>query len=143
MDQDAAKIDLAQRIPMYRSDWWQNAQVGFAPSPEIQKGHYERVVSANRAATMQSDNEERRKIMATVQLELRSISVFYANGTVGVAQSEGNNASWPCLCGYSLWLLGRCYFQFGHTPQTVCPNCGATYEVRPDQEKKAESVAQV
>jgi len=82
--------------------------------------------------------------MATVQLELRSIPVFYSNGTVGEAQSEGNNACWPCQCGYRLWLLGRCYFQFGHTPQTVCPNpkCGAIYEVRPDSRKKAESVVQ-
>jgi len=81
--------------------------------------------------------------MATVQLELRSISVSYKNGTIGTAQSEGNNAAWPCQCDYHLWLLGRCYFQFGHTPQIVCPNCGAIYEVRPDSEKKAESVVQV
>lgn len=78
--------------------------------------------------------------MADIPLTLTTIPVEFADGSVGTARAEGNNAAWHCRCGEALPLLGRCYFQFGHDCHTVCPNCSRVYRVLRDERKKAKSV---
>lgn len=66
-------------------------------------------------------------------LRLREIPLTLADGTIRRARGEGNNAAWLCPCGVELPLLGRC-FPAKHLPRAVCPECGRSYEVRPDLE---------
>ncbi len=78
--------------------------------------------------------------MADIKLTLTTIPVVFADGSKGTARAEGNNSAWHCRCGQPLPLLGRCYFQFGHDCHTVCPDCGRSYRVVKDAQKKAKSV---
>lgn len=55
-------------------------------------------------------------------------------------ERRGNNAAWTCRCNVALPLLGRCYFQFGHSCFTVCPACSRMYRVKPDSKKRAKAV---
>ena len=71
------------------------------------------------------------------RLKLRAIKVKYLDGSTASATAEGNNASWNCECG--ALLVGRCYFQFGHSCHTRCA-CGKTYRVAADAQKKAIAV---
>lgn len=72
------------------------------------------------------------------KLVLKSIPVVFADGRQATARAEGNNSAWECSCG--TLLVGRCYFQFGDTCRTECPECGKVYRVTPDQRKRAISV---
>ena len=74
------------------------------------------------------------------KLRLKRIPVVYADGIRAEASAEGNNAAWSCGCG-SL-LVGRCYFQFGDTCRTECPECQRIYRVTPDDRKRAIGVAE-
>lgn len=80
-----------------------------------------------------------------VHLNLDQIPVTFLDGTSAVARSEGNNAAWHCQCGATLPLIGRCYFQFGHTPYTTCPDtgCRKVYLVRGNDDKQAIEVCEV
>lgn len=78
--------------------------------------------------------------MADVDLSLHTIPVLPLTGATFEATAEGNNAAWHCVC--SRLVIGRCYFAFGHTPHTVCPNCGARFRVEGDAEKRAMRVVQ-
>jgi hypothetical protein len=72
------------------------------------------------------------------KLQLKMIPVTFKSGAVSQARAEGNNAAWRCECG--ALLVGRCYYQFGDTCHTECPECGRTYRVTPDGKKRATSV---
>lgn len=72
------------------------------------------------------------------RLRLRPITVEFLDGTTVEGTAEGNNATWLCHCG--ALLVGRCYFQFGHTCHTVCTRCATMYRVLPDALKKATRV---
>jgi hypothetical protein len=72
------------------------------------------------------------------KLKLKTIPVRFADGHAAEARAEGNNAAWPCSCG--TLLVGRCYFQFGDTCHTQCPNCGKTYRVDGNERKRAVAV---
>lgn len=72
------------------------------------------------------------------ELKLRPIKVEFLDGSTSGGTAEGNNAAWNCHCG--ALLVGRCYFQFGHTCYTRCERCGNTYRVTPDAGKKAARV---
>jgi len=72
-----------------------------------------------------------------VRLELHQIPVTFTDGSIGVATAEGNNAAWPCRCGEQ--LMGRCYFQFGHSCYTAC-HCGRVFRVAGDERKRATEV---
>ena len=78
--------------------------------------------------------------MADIKLTLTTIPVTFSDGSTATARAEGNNASWHCQCEQPLPLLGRCYFQFGHDCHTICPDCGRSYRVNKDAQKKAVSV---
>ena len=78
--------------------------------------------------------------MADITLTLTTIPVTFVDGSQGTARAEGNNAAWHCQCGQPIPLLGRCYFQFGHDCHTVCDDCGRSYRVNRDVNKKATSV---
>ena len=72
------------------------------------------------------------------RLELKLIPVKFVSGSQAQARAEGNNAAWSCECG--TLLVGRCYFQFGDTCYTECPECHRTYRVTPDERKRAIAV---
>ena len=74
------------------------------------------------------------------RLELKLIPVRFVSGSQAQARAEGNNAAWPCECG--TLLVGRCYFQFGDTCYTECPECHRTYRVTPDERKRAIAVVE-
>ncbi len=71
-------------------------------------------------------------------LDLKVVPVQFANGTRMQAKAEGNNAAWTCECG--TLLVGRCYYQFGDTCHTKCPECGKRFRVTPDHKKRATGV---
>ena len=77
----------------------------------------------------------RRRPIQDFQLVLGTIPVIFLNRNQSQATSEGNNASWNCDCGNL--LLGRCYYQFGDTCYTTCPNCGKKFRVIGDARKRA------
>jgi hypothetical protein len=66
------------------------------------------------------------------------IPVRFVDGNTAPATAEGNNAAWACECGTQ--LVGRCYFQFGDTCFTECPECRRRYRVTPDDRKRAIAV---
>ncbi|MDP1571475.1 MAG: hypothetical protein Q8L86_15875 [Vicinamibacterales bacterium] len=74
------------------------------------------------------------------KLNLKTIPVVKRDGHQEEARAEGNNAAWTCSCG--TLLVGRCYFQFGDTCRTECPECGKIYRVTPDPKKRAISVVE-
>jgi hypothetical protein len=74
------------------------------------------------------------------QLDLKTIPVEFADGKSSQARAEGNNAAWNCQC--STLLVGRCYFQFGDTCHTKCPDCGRTFRVTSDDRKRAIRVVE-
>jgi len=74
------------------------------------------------------------------KLDLKIIPVRFASGKDAQARAEGNNAAWTCECG--TLLVGRCYYQFGDTCYTECPECNRTFRVTPDQRKRAVSVVE-
>ena len=74
------------------------------------------------------------------KLMLKMIPITFADGKKAQARAEGNNAAWSCECG--TLLVGRCYYQFGDTCFTECPDCGRTYRVKPDAKKRAIAVAE-
>lgn len=82
-------------------------------------------------------------------LIFHTIPVFYQNGVIGSATSEGNNASWMCICarnsgmGTVLPLLGRCYYAFGHICHSNCVGCGTTYRVWRNPNLQAIMVVQI
>ena len=67
-------------------------------------------------------------------LKLRVIPVHFLDGSQAEATAEGNNAAWTCQCGAH--LIGRCYYQFGHTCRTEC-DCGKKFRVIGDAKKRA------
>lgn len=77
------------------------------------------------------------------ELVLIEVPVTFKNGSKAKARAEGNNAAWMCACGAALPLIGRCYFQFGDTCRTKCPDCDRVYRVAGDAKKRARSVAEV
>jgi hypothetical protein len=81
-----------------------------------------------------------RRPLVDHQLQLKLIPVRFASGTSAQATAEGNNAAWTCECG--TLLVGRCYFQFGDTCYTECPDCHRTYRVTPDSRKRAIGVVE-
>lgn len=74
------------------------------------------------------------------KLVLKLIPVRHADGTRAEARAEGNTAAWPCTCG--TLLVGRCYFQFGDTCHTECPQCKRKYRVVKDTSKRAGEVVE-
>lgn len=72
------------------------------------------------------------------KLKLKSIPVEFADGHTTFARAEGNNAGWECECGTP--LIGRCYFQFGDTCYTECPDCSRVFRVKGDEKKRAVRV---
>ena len=74
------------------------------------------------------------------KLNLTMVPVKFANGRKAQARAEGNNAAWTCECG--TLLVGRCYYQFGDTCHTKCPDCRRIYRVTPDQRKRAVGVVE-
>jgi len=64
-----------------------------------------------------------------VPLRLFSVEVTLADGSSRAGRAEGNNASWMCVCGDPVPLIGRCYYQFNDTCFTVCPSCERRYRV--------------
>jgi len=72
------------------------------------------------------------------KLVLKMIPVRLADGRNAEARAEGNVAAWSCACG--TLLVGRCYFQFGDTCHTKCPDCGRKYRVMKDVSKRAGEV---
>ncbi len=66
------------------------------------------------------------------------IAVTFLSGSSAQAIAEGNNAAWLCHCGHL--LIGRCYYQFGDTCYTLCPNCQSRYRVSRDVRKRADQV---
>lgn len=72
--------------------------------------------------------------MGDITLTLRTIPLEFLDGTFVPAIAEGNNAAWTCACG--VLLVGRCYFQFGHTCHTLC-DCGRLFRVEGDRNKRA------
>lgn len=64
-----------------------------------------------------------------VPLKLFTVPVHFQGGAQSLAQAEGNNAAWMCCCGRGIPLVGRCYYQFGDTCFTVCPECSRKYRV--------------
>ena len=74
------------------------------------------------------------------RLILKTIPVAFSSGKESEARAEGNNAAWACECG--TLLVGRCYYQFGDTCFTECPNCQRTYRVTPDERKRAVAVVE-
>jgi hypothetical protein len=75
------------------------------------------------------------------KLVLKAIPVRFLSQAIGQATAEGNNAAWPCECGYI--LVGRCYYQFGDTCFTECPGCKRNFRVSPDGQKRASEVVEV
>ena len=75
-----------------------------------------------------------------VPLKLTTKPVTFLNGQTSTATVEGNNASWDCACGKR--LIGRCYYQFGNTCYTVCPNpnCNKKFRVHKDANKKVSYI---
>ena len=61
-------------------------------------------------------------------LHPRILPVELADGRVLRGTAEGNNASWLCVCGYRLPLIGTTRTGAG---DTRCPNCGRLYRVLP------------
>jgi hypothetical protein len=82
----------------------------------------------------------RRRAPVDHRLVLKKIPLEFANGKKSEARAEGNNAAWDCGCG--TLLVGRCYFQFGDTCYTECPECKRTYRVTPDDRKRAIGVVE-
>ncbi len=78
--------------------------------------------------------------MADIQLKLFTVPVNFLSGATATARAEGNNAAWHCECGDAVALVGRCYFQFGHTCHTICPSCNRRYRVIGDAKKRADHV---
>jgi hypothetical protein len=74
------------------------------------------------------------------KLELKTIPLKFVSGEKWQARAEGNNAAWTCSCG--TLLVGRCYYQFGDTCYTECPDCKRTYRVTPDERKRAVAVVE-
>jgi hypothetical protein len=74
------------------------------------------------------------------KLTLKTIPLKFVNGAKSQARAEGNNAAWPCSCG--TLLVGRCYYQFGDTCYTECPECKRTYRVETDDRKRAIAVVE-
>lgn len=74
------------------------------------------------------------------KLVLKMIPVRHADGRNGEARAEGNNAAWSCSCG--TLLVGRCYFQFGDSCYTQCPECRRKYRVTKDASKRAGEVVE-
>ncbi len=72
------------------------------------------------------------------KLRPKEIPVCFADGTTSEAKAEGNNAGWTCGCGEH--LLGRCYYQFGDTCFTECPQCRRMFRVAADDRKLAVAV---
>ena len=81
--------------------------------------------------------------MADIKLTLSTVPVTYADGSTDDATAEGNNAAWHCRCEGTPILLGRCYFQFGHSCHTVCAQCGRVYRVHRNRQKKTKAVEEV
>ena len=74
------------------------------------------------------------------KLLLKMIPVRFVDGNTAQATAEGNNAAWTCQ--YSTLLVGRCYFQFGDTCRTECPDCARIFRVTPDDRKRAIAVVE-
>jgi hypothetical protein len=72
------------------------------------------------------------------KLVLKMIPVTFASGNTSQARAEGNNAAWECECGTP--LIGRCYFAWGDTCFTQCPDCNRTFRVIGDGKKRAFAV---
>lgn len=81
--------------------------------------------------------------MGDTPLHLLTVPLAFRDGTTTEATAEGNNAAWHCQCGRALPLLGRCYFQYGHTPYTQCPDCHRTYRVCENDEKRVSLVKEI
>lgn len=75
-------------------------------------------------------------------LKLTQVAVTLRNGQTTSATTEGNNASWMCVCGYKLPLLGTTR---PSAADTRCPNCGRIYRVLPFPHSgaKVESVQEI
>jgi hypothetical protein len=74
------------------------------------------------------------------KLVLKMIPVHFVSGNHTQGRAEGNNAAWSCECG--TLLVGRCYYQFGDTCYTECPECRKIFRVTPDHRKRAVSVVE-
>jgi hypothetical protein len=74
------------------------------------------------------------------KLVLKLIPVQHVDGHEAQARAEGNNAAWSCTCG--TLLVGRCYYQFGDTCFTECPDCSRVYRVVGDERKRAAEVVE-
>ncbi len=63
------------------------------------------------------------------------VEVSYLNGKKGVAIATGNNASWNCICGYQIPLIGKAYNIKGPTPKTYveCTKCMRRFYVFPKE----------
>jgi hypothetical protein len=75
-------------------------------------------------------------------LKFLTVQVKFLGGSVTVARAEGNNATWICECKDPVPLMGRCYYQFGDTCYSVCPNCSRKFRVNGDQKKRATGVSE-
>lgn len=74
------------------------------------------------------------------RLNIKPVAVRFSDGTSSHGKAEGNNAAWPCRCGEL--LVGRCYYQFGDTCYTECPNCGTRFRVSGDEKKRAVEIVE-
>ncbi len=81
-----------------------------------------------------------RRSLVDHKLQMKAIPVRFSTGAATEARAEGNNAAWVCDCG--TLLVGRCYYQFGDTCHTECPDCGRQYRVVGDSRKRAELVVE-
>jgi hypothetical protein len=78
-----------------------------------------------------------------IRLQLFTVPVQFRTGPAGTARAEGNNAAWQCKCKDQLWLIGRCYFAFGHDCHTVCPTCDRRYRVLRNAKKQTTKVVEL
>jgi hypothetical protein len=76
-------------------------------------------------------------------LKFTEVDVIFMDGNRVKARAEGNNAAWNCACGDTLPLVGRCYYQFGWTCYSDCPQCLRRYRVVPTPKKRVKEVREV
>lgn len=81
--------------------------------------------------------------MGDIRLRLFTVPVRFQDGSNSTARAEGIIAAWQCPCGEELPPVGRAYFQFGHDCHTVCPNCGRTFRVHRDAQKRTSFVEEI
>ncbi|MBU2492346.1 MAG: hypothetical protein KJ571_06935 [Bacteroidetes bacterium] len=74
--------------------------------------------------------------------EQRYITLTYLDNTQSHATATGNNASWNCICGFELPLIGRTGNLEGPSDNTIveCPKCNRRFYVYPELKDQGRAI---